>query len=101
VSKSRVTARPGSDGESRPVLHHNVAAGLNVLSGPYLPVLLCTYDWRRFSGRMLFEAVKIYPKILINNCLMTPLVHATSHHFPCGTASPGMPSLIDSVITAS
>ena len=32
--------------------------------------LLCMYDWRRFGGGMLWQAVKTHPKILINNHLM-------------------------------
>jgi hypothetical protein len=35
--------------------------------------LLCMYDWRRFSGGMLFEALKMHPKVLINNCLIENL----------------------------
>jgi hypothetical protein len=43
------------------------------------PQVLCMYDQRRFSGRMLFEAVKIYPKILINNCLIENFWYLPPH----------------------
>ena len=43
---------------------------INDFAPRYPQALLCMYGWRRFSGGMLFEAVKIHSKILLNNCLI-------------------------------
>jgi MEDS: MEthanogen/methylotroph, DcmR Sensory domain len=43
---------------------------LNDFAPRYPQAPLCMYDRRRFSGRMLFEAVKTRPKILLDNCLI-------------------------------
>jgi hypothetical protein len=40
---------------------------INDFAPRYPQALLCMYDCRRFGGGMLFEAVKIHPKILIDN----------------------------------
>lgn len=46
---------------------------INDFAPRYPQVLLCMYDWRRFSAGWLFEAVRTHPKILINNLLIDNL----------------------------
>jgi hypothetical protein len=60
-------APPGADG----LFAYEQA--INDFAPRYPQALLCMYDWRRFSGGMLFEAVKSHPKILLNNCLIENL----------------------------
>lgn len=53
---------------------------LNDFAPRYPQVLLCMYDCRRFGGGMLFEAIKIHPKILIYNQLIENFWYPTPHH---------------------